>query len=140
MCKYNYFFMINKEIRWKQRFQNFTKALYQLEEGVSIHNPSELEKQGVIQRFEFTFELSWKVIKDYLESKGLDIQFPRDVIKNAYQTNIIQYGQEWITMLEKRNLLSHTYDERVAEEAYSNICAKYYILIKDLHNFLSKQL
>ena len=110
-----------KTIRWKQRFQNFEKAFNQLERGVAIKHPSDIEQQGIIQSFEFTFELSWKTLKDYLEAQGLLCQFPREVIKQAFQNQILSEGTIWLEMLAKRNLLAHTYDENLATEAYTLI-------------------
>lgn len=74
-----------KEIRWKQRFQNFEKAFQQFDEAVStIDKLSVLEKEGLIQRFEYTFELAWKTLKDFLESQEVEAKFPREVIKKLY--------------------------------------------------------
>jgi len=107
-----------KTIRWKQRLQNLEKAFSQLERGLIIESPSDIERQGIIQSFEFTFELSWKTIKDYLEAQGVDCQFPREIIKKAFQYQIIDEGECWLDMLGKRNLLAHTYDETLAMESY----------------------
>ena len=107
-----------KTIRWQQRFQNLDKAFTQLERGLAIEHPSDIEQQGIIQSFEFTFELSWKTLKDYLEAQGVTCQFPREVIKKAFQHQIISEGELWLDMLGKRNLLAHTYDENLAMEAY----------------------
>lgn len=89
--------------------------------GLAIEDPSDIERQGVIQSFEFTFELSWKTLKDYLEAQGVLCQFPREVIKQAFQNQIISEGELWLDMLGKRNLLAHTYDEYVAMKAYQLI-------------------
>lgn len=107
-----------KTIRWRQRFQNLDKAFSQLKRGLAIEYPSDIERQGVIQSFEFTFELSWKTLKDYLEAQGVICQFPREIIKLAFQNQIISEGELWLDMLGKRNLLAHTYDEDIAMEAY----------------------
>lgn len=107
-----------KTIRWQQRFQNLDKASSQLARGLAIEQPSEIERQGIIQSFEFTFELSWKTLKDYLEAQGVICQFPREVIKKSFQYQIIPNGEIWLDMLGKRNLLAHTYDENLALEAY----------------------
>ena len=107
-----------KTIRWQQRFQNLYKAFGQLKRGLAIEHPSDIEQQGIIQSFEFTFELSWKTLKNYLEAQGLLCQFPREVIKQAFQNQILSEGEIWLDMLAKRNLLAHTYDETLANEAY----------------------
>ena len=114
-----------KNIRWQQRFQNLERAYDQLSRGLSIAEPSDIEQQGIIQSFEFTFELSWKTVKDYLESQGVESKFPRDVIKQAFHYEIIGDGGLWLDMLSKRNLLAHTYDEKIADQAYSLIKEQY---------------
>jgi len=113
-----------KTIRWQQRFQNLDRAFSQLQKGLAIEHPSDIEQQGIIQSFEFTFELSWKTLKDFLEAQGLMCQFPREVIKQAFQNQIILDGEIWLEMLAKRNMLAHIYDENMAREANR--------LIKDL--------
>lgn len=94
----------NKDIRWKQRFENFEKAYFLLRDVfIEKQEFSNLEKEGIIQRFEFTFELAWKTVKDYLESSGVMIATitPKNVIKEAFAAKIIIDGKMWIDMLEK---------------------------------------
>jgi nucleotidyltransferase substrate binding protein (TIGR01987 family) len=131
--------MNNKEIRWKQRFTNFEKAFRLLERALKIETPSEIEKGGIIQFYEIAFELSWKLLKDYLESLGYDVQSPRTAIKQSFQTGIINDGELWIEALEARNLTSHIYNEDTANLVVSNIKNKYYSLLKDLYLFLKEQ-
>ena len=111
------------DIRWKQRFENFEKAYFLLKESFEQDNLSDLEKEGVAQRFEYTFELGWKTLKDYLENSGIIIEqvTPKDVIKESFSANIIKDGQNWMDMLKCRNLLSQTYDKRIFDEATKNI-------------------
>ncbi|MCD4683023.1 MAG: nucleotidyltransferase substrate binding protein, partial [Bacteroidales bacterium] len=85
--------------------------------------------------FEYTFELSWKLMKDYLESMGVTTKFPRDIIKNAFHYEIIQNGEVWMDMLEKRNLLAHTYDEKNFDEALSKINEEYLAEVKKLYQY-----
>lgn len=113
--------MNNNDVRWKQRYNNFEKSLNFLKDAVSRSNLSDLEKAGVIQTYEFTFELAWKTVKDYLEEKGVSAKFPRDTIKEGFRYEILEDGDLWIDMLEKRNLMSHAYDEAKAEIAYKLI-------------------
>lgn len=117
------------DIRWKQRYANFAAANTLLQEALSqgIGNLNQLEKEGLAQRFEFTFELAWKTLKDYLEDSGvsLEISTPREVIKQAFSANIIADGAVWITMLDHRNLLSHMYDVKRFDEAVRAIDADY---------------
>ncbi len=131
--------MNNKEIRWKQRFINFEKAFMLLERTLKIKTPSEAEKGGIIQFYEVSFELSWKLIKDYLESLGFEVNSPRTAIKQAFQADIINNGESWIKALEDRNLTSHTYNEEIANLIVNNIKKKYYFLLNDLYLFLKKQ-
>ncbi len=131
--------MNNKEIRWKQRFINFEKAFMLLERTLEIKTPSEAEKGGIIQFYEVSFELSWKLIKDYLESLGFEVNSPRTAIKQAFQADIINNGESWIKALEDRNLTSHTYNEETANLIVNNIKKKYYFLLNDLYLFLKKQ-
>jgi len=131
---------MNKDIRWKQRFENLLKAYSQLQKGLDISDPNETEKQGIIQSFEFTFELSWNTLKDYLESKGVAVSFPRDVIKKSFHHHIIPDGEIWLDMLSKRNLLAHTYDEKKAEAALLLIKSSFEPAISKLIFFLKGEL
>jgi len=110
---------MEEDIRWKQRFQNYKKALGTMEsavELVSSRELSNLEKQGVIQGFEFTFELAWNVMKDYLEEQGITgIIGSKNAVRQAFSKGLIDDGQVWIEMVESRNISSHSYDEEIAE-------------------------
>lgn len=133
--------MTFKEIRWKQRFNNLTKAYGQLKIASDRFSElSDLEKEGMVQRFEYTFELSWKTLKDYLESKGVEIQFPREAIKEAFSAGVIAEGETWINMLDNRNLTSHTYQEDIFHEVVNNIHRKYFPAITKLVEYLKKEL
>src|SRR5690554_1958308 len=105
------------DMRWKQRFSNFKKAQKQLTEFIEKEELNKFEIQGLIQCFEYTFELAWKTMKDYLEQEGFTVKSPRSTIKTAFQIQLISDGHTWINALEKRNLMAHTYDENRAEEA-----------------------
>lgn len=127
---------MDKAIRWRQRYENLNKAFLQLSSAVSeFEHLSRLEKEGLIQRFEYTFELSWKTLKDYLESQQVEAVFPRDVIKSAFHYGIITDGEVWMDMLEKRNLLAHTYDEERFEYAVNKIKNVYFDAIKQVHDY-----
>ena len=132
-----------QDIRWRQRFQSFQKAYRLLHEALDgdWERLSDLEKQGVIQRFEFTFELAWKTLSDYLEFSGIVLEqsTPRNVIKQGYAVRILADGQAWIDMLEHRNLLSHAYDMTVFEEAVRQVATRYLGVIGELFDFLDKQ-
>jgi len=133
----------NPDIRWKQRFQNFDRAFLLLREALEngSANLSPLEKEGVIQRFEYSYELAWKTIKDYLEQNGVIITpvTPRQVLKEAFASKVIEDGQVWIDMVDHRNLLSHSYDFSLFEKAVEAIVARYLPAMDSLHEFLLKE-
>lgn len=124
---------MKSDIRWRQRFVNFEKAFMRLSKAVMRQEYDELEEAGLIQMFEFTFELAWKVLKDFLESQGYDDKTPRDVIKRGFQLEYIKDGATWLDALEKRNLMTHTYDEVKAKEAVQLIKDKYFAVINDFY-------
>ena len=135
---------MNQDIRWRQRFENFDRAFGLLREALANgqENLSPLEQEGATQRLEYTLELAWKCMKDYLEDSGVTISpaTPRQVIKEAFVAKIITDGQTWIDMLNHRNLLSHTYDFAVFEEAIRATADRYLPTLQSLHQFLSKEL
>ena len=121
---------MQEDIRWKQRFENYKKALKALIEAVELsleRELSNLEKQGLIQSFEFTYELGWTLLKDYLIYQGNpDIKGSRDTIRNAYKIELIVDGDIWMDMINSRNVSSHTYNEAVAEDIIKKI-KEYYM-------------
>ncbi len=125
------------EIRWKQRFENFQKAFSLFESAILGASPSKLEKEGIIQRFEYTFELAWKTLRDYMRYGGVETDLPRAVVKEAFAHGLIADGQVWMDMLEKRNLMSHTYDESAFKQAYTAIVNDYYKAIKQVHDLFA---
>ena len=132
------------DLRWQQRLANFERALRLLREALA-EGPealNQLEKEGVIQRFEYSFELAWKTIKDFMEASGfvVAIAMPRQVIKDAFATGLIKNGQAWIAMLDHRNLLSHTYNPAVFEQAVEAIHQCYLPELERLHVFLQQQI
>lgn len=132
------------DIRWQQRFSNYQKALKQLEKAISIQKIrelTELEKQGLIQAFEFTHELAWNTLKDFFEYQGnTSITGSRDAILEAYNKGIIQNGEGWMDMIKSRNKSSHTYNEEVAEEIVFHIKETYYPLFNELKMMLEKRI
>jgi len=131
------------DIRWQQRLTNFERALRLLREAMA-HGPealNQLEKEGVIQRFEYCFELAWKTVKDYMEASGVvfDVVMPRQVIKDAFAAKVLEDGATWIAMLDHRNLLSHTYNPAVFEQAVDAIHQRYLPLLEELHRFLQQE-
>ena len=128
------------EIRWQQRLASFDRALSLLREAM-LNGPgalNQLEKEGVIQRFEYCFELGWKTSKDYMEANGFvfAVVMPRQVLKEAYAAKIIADGEAWIAMLDHRNLLSHTYSPVVFEQAAAAIQERYLPALEQLKGFM----
>lgn len=125
-----------KDVRWIQRFNNLKKAFKQLEEAIKLMKTRELsvlEKQGLIQSFEYTHELSWKTLKDFLENRGnTNIYGSRDATKESFKLGLIENGEAWMQMIKSRNLTSHTYDENTADEIVESIGNIYYIEFKNL--------
>ncbi len=119
------------DIRWIQRFNHFTKALSQLREAVILAQErplSKLEEQGLIQAFEFTHELAWNTLKDFLEERGVqNLYGSRDTSREAFKTGLIENGEAWMDMIKSRNLTSHTYEEATAAEIASAIRATYFV-------------
>lgn len=125
--------MENKEnIRWQQRLSNYKKALGTLDEAVALDRErglSKLEKQGIIQAFEFTHELAWKVMQDFFLYQGnSELRGSRDATRQAFNTGLIADGENWMKMIQNRNLTSHTYNEETSEQIYKNIINAFYPL------------
>ena len=118
------------EERWRQRFGNYLKALQTLRRAVELaeqRDLSELEQQGLVQGFEFTHELAWKVLKDYLEDQGFtNIIGSKGATRTAFQNGLIDEGEVWMQMIKSRNLSSHTYNPEIAEEIVENILTRFH--------------
>lgn len=132
--------MEQEDIRWKQRFSNYQKALDRLAEGIALGQErplSQLEKQGLIQAFEFTFELGWNVLRDFLLDRGIErIIGSRDAIREAFSAGLIEDGESWMEMLKDRNLASHTYNEDVAETISKHILDRYFDQFEKLRSHM----
>ncbi len=135
---------MTEDIRWIQRFDNFQRSLRQLEMAFGLMEErelSELETQGLIQAFEYNFELAWNVIKDFYEYQGVtDIQGSRDAFRLAYERGLISEGDIWMDMIKKRQLTVHTYNEEVAAEIAQAIVDDYGRLFMALREALMEQL
>jgi nucleotidyltransferase substrate binding protein (TIGR01987 family) len=118
------------DVRWQQRLTNLEAAFAQLRSAVELYRQrhlSDLERQGLVKAFEFTHELSWNVMKDYLEYQGTqNITGSRDAARESFQRGLIQSGDVWMEMIRSRNLTSHTYHRKVAEELTEKIASAYY--------------
>lgn len=128
--------------RYKEKLKDLSKALNRLNEAIeeSKNNTrSTTLKDGVIQRFEFCYEICWKVMKMYLENEGIDeAKSPRSTFREAFRIELIDDGEAWIDMLKDRNLTSHVYDEEVAIEIYEKIITKYYQQMNEMCSILKK--
>jgi nucleotidyltransferase substrate binding protein (TIGR01987 family) len=133
----------NMDIRWKQRFENFDRAYTKFKMALEYHlkEPDhELFQLALIQTFEFTFELGWKTVKDYLSYSGISkVTLPREVIKHGFQNRIIDDGQMWIDMMQDKNLMAHTYSEENAKKALGKITDSYHAGIEQLHSFFKEK-
>lgn len=122
--------MSSPGIRWIQRFDNFKRALATLRRAVDLSEQrglSELEQQGLIQGFEFTHELAWNVLKDYLEEQGfVGIIGSKNATREAFKNNLLSDGQVWMDMIKARNQTSHTYKTELAEEISKNILTQFF--------------
>jgi nucleotidyltransferase substrate binding protein (TIGR01987 family) len=128
------------DIRWQQRFINFNKAFSQLERFMQEKSLNEMEEQGLIKAFEYTYELSWKTLQDLLKEKGYtDVVGPKPVIEQSFQDGYIVDGKGWMRMHVSRNLTSHTYDEETAEEIVRSIRSEYFLLLKSLQERLQEE-
>ena len=127
--------------RMRERYEDYKKALERLKEAM-LEEPTEIIIDGTIQRYEFTFELAWKIMKDYLEYNGFidGLSSPRNIIQLAFQNKIIKNGDIWIQMMLDRNLLSHLYDEEKSREIYNNIKNSYLVQFEQLKQFLEENI
>lgn len=147
-----------EDIRWEQRFSNFNKAVLKLEESVNYikHNylnvedepedenlenvVEELIKEGLIQRFEYTHELAWNVMKDYAFFQGNStIGGSRDATREAFKLQIIQNADIWMDMIQSRNKTSHTYNEEIANEIFSKIISDYFQLFLNFQKTMEEK-
>lgn len=123
-----------------QKIEHYISALAQLEQAVTIYQKSQqddLYRDGLIQRFEFTVELAWKSIKEYLEDQGCStpIATPRAVLKEAFAVGVIQDANAWNSVITARNITFHVYDERTAENVAAQICSDFLPLMQELGKF-----
>ena len=135
---------MTQDIRWKQRFDNFQRSLRQLDMAMALmeeRDLSELEAQGVIQAFEYNYELAWNVIKDFYVHQGVvDIQGSRDAFRTAVNRGLIEEGEEWMAMIKSRQLSVHTYDEEVMETLLEDVIHRFYPLFVALRATLLEKL
>lgn len=148
---------MEKGVRWEQRFSNFNKALNKLKEAVQYIQKNfvqesdqlnetelsfvldEIVKEGLIQRFEYTHELAWNVMKDYAHFQGnTEVAGSRDATREAFQLQLITDGKLWMDMIGSRNKTSHTYNEETAEEIYGKILKSYFPALSEFQSTMEK--
>jgi nucleotidyltransferase substrate binding protein (TIGR01987 family) len=121
--------MSKADVRWIQRFENYRQALSRLTEAAKLAGErplSDLEKQGLIQGFDYTHELAWNVLKDYLEAQGfVGIIGSKGATREAFKNGLITEGETWMDMIKARNLTSHTYKTEVAEDIAKDILGRF---------------
>ena len=119
----------NQDVRWRQRLHNFNKAFSQLSAAATLaqkRSLSELEQQGLIQAFEFTHELAWNTLKDFLQASGtINLFGSRDATREAFAAGLIEDGKVWMAMIQSRNQTTHTYDQSTANEIAQSIISNY---------------
>lgn len=134
--------MTDQDIRWQQRLVNYSRALAQLSRAVELAHTrplSELEKQGLIQAFEFVFELAWNLMKDYFLYQGNPgISGSRDAIRTAFKQGVIDDGEGWMEMIKSRNQTAHTYNESVANEITDKVMALYHDLFRQFQKHMQE--
>ncbi|PKM17977.1 MAG: nucleotidyltransferase [Gammaproteobacteria bacterium HGW-Gammaproteobacteria-15] len=134
---------MNTDIRWQQRLANFTKALAELSDAIALAEQrklTKLEQQGLIQAFEYNYELAWNCIKDFYQFQGeTDIQGSRDAIRLAFSRGLISDGELWMNMIKSRALTSHTYNQDTANAVADDVLKRYYPAFVALHQVLNEQ-
>ncbi|WP_235189766.1 nucleotidyltransferase substrate binding protein [Methylotenera sp. L2L1] len=128
---------LSTDIRWQQRFSNYQKALAQLTKFIAKNDLNELEEQGLIQSFEYTHELAWKTLKDFLEHSGnAEIFGSKDTTRLAFKLSLIEDGEGWMLMIQDRNQTSHTYNIETARAIVDHIRQRYFLLFQQLETQL----
>lgn len=134
---------MNNELRWKQRFQNFEKAYKTLNRALDrfeAEPEDEMLQMALVQTFEFTFELSWNTMKDYLENEGFDeVKNSKQIIRTAFRAELIYDAEKWMDAIQKRNLASHTYNQSILEETVKYIKEEFYPLVRKLYEDLKNR-
>ena len=126
--------MTTQDVRWIQRFNHFTKALGQLKKFIQKGKLNELEEQGLIQAFEYTYELAWNTLKDYFEAQGeTEIHGSRDAFRLGFQRGLIEDGEIWMDMVRSRTLTSHTYNEEIAQQIANAVFKQYFPQFVKIH-------
>ena len=121
----------SQDIRWKQRFQNYEKAFKRLSRAIEVVKSApddDLLQSGLVQTYEYTFELAWKTLKDYFE-----VRSPRETIRQGFQSGYIMNGEDWLQALADRNLTTHIYDDEIIIRVLNDIFERYFFLLQDFY-------
>ena len=125
-----------RDIRWKQRFQNYEKAFKRLSRAIEVvksASDDDLLQSGLVQTYEYTFELAWKTLKDYLTLEGFEVRSPRETIRQGFQSGYIMNGEDWLQALADRNLATHIYDDEIIIRVLNDIFERYFFLLQDFY-------
>lgn len=126
----------SQDIRWKQRFQNYEKAFKRLSHAIEVVKSTpddDLLQSGLVQTYEYTFELAWKTLKDYLMLEGFEVRSPRETIRQGFQSGYIMNGEDWLQALADRNLTTYIYDDEIIVRVLSDIFERYFFLLQDFY-------
>lgn len=126
----------SQDIRWKQRFQNYEKAFKRLSHAIEVVKSApddDLLQSGLVQTYEYTFELAWKTLKDYLTLEGFEVRSPRETIRQGFQSGYIMNGEDWLQTLADRNLTTYIYDDEIIAQVLSDIFERYFFLLQDFY-------
>ena len=132
--------MVSQEIRWKLRFDSLKKAFSRLESACVQEKYNELELAGLVQTFQFTFELCWKTLKDLMTFEGYEVNSPRETIRKAFELSLIDDAEPWFNALENRNILTHVYNEAMAEQARNCIKNIFEPMLRECVNSLNERI
>ena len=128
------------DVRWQQRFSNYCKALERLEDFLDPPALNEREQQGLIKAFEYTYELAWNTLRDLLRSQGdASLLGARDSLREAFRLGLIEQGDQWMLMIQDRNLTSHTYNRSTADAIAAQILASYVPCFQQLRSTLQQR-
>ena len=126
----------SQDIRWKQRFQNYEKGFKRLSRAIEVVNSApddDLLQSGLVQTYEYTFELAWKTLKDYLMLEGFEVRSPRETIRQGFQSGYIMNGEDWLQALADRNLTTYIYDDEIIIRVLNDIFERYFFLLQDFY-------
>lgn len=126
----------SQDIRWKQRFQNYEKAFKRLSRAIEVVKSApddDLLQSGLVQTYDYTFELAWKTLKDYLTLEGFEVRSPRETIRQGFQSGYIMNGEDWLQALADRNLTTHIYDDEIIIRVLNDIFERYFFLLQDFY-------